>query len=107
MGGAACAAKILLCSPPVANRVSEEMRKATAVAETSLMWGYISEENLTALQYAVCRCESLAEQIAKELRGPLQACMNDVAVCPVRAPDFGGMTEEQLASLIANSQKAP
>lgn len=84
MGGVPCAAKILLCSPPVANRVSNVTAQACAVASSVLDYGSpVTPEHLTELQEAVCRCELLAEQIEKELRGPLQACMNDIYSCPV------------------------
>ena len=86
MGGAACAAKILLCSPPVANRVAGVMAKAVAVAESALDYGsQISDENMSALQQAVCRCEALAEEIEKVCAGPLRACMDDVYKCEVKA----------------------
>lgn len=84
MGGAACAAKILLCGPPVANRVTNVMSQAAAVARSALDYGSaISDDNMSALQQAVCRCEALAEEIEKTMRGPLQACMNDVYQCEV------------------------
>ena len=84
MGGAACAAKILLCSPPVANRVQNTMAQAVAVAQSALEYGSaISDENMSALQQAVCRCEALAEEIEKTCAGPLRACMDDVYKCAV------------------------
>ncbi len=84
MGGAACAAKILLCSPPVAQRVAGLMAQAAAVAESVLEHGsVVSNDNLSALQKAVCRCEGHAEAMEKELRAILQACMNDVYQCEV------------------------
>lgn len=87
MGGAACAAKILLCGPPVANRVANTMAKAVAVAQIALEHGYVESGNLEKLQAAVCRCEALAEKIEAECADALQACMNDVAVCPVPAKE--------------------
>ncbi len=86
MGGAACAAKILLCGPPVAQRVSAAIYQAHDVAKMALdrpEGAAITQEHMEALQHAVCACEGLAEQVEKVLRGPLQACMNDIAVCPV------------------------
>jgi hypothetical protein len=82
MSGAACAAKILLCSPPVAQRVANVMAQAAAVAVSALEYGSkISDENMTALQHAVCQSEKLAAEIEKICRDPLKACMNDVYVC--------------------------
>ena len=82
MGGVPCAAKIILCSPPVAQRVSGLMAQAKAVAESVLEYGsVVSDDNLSALQQAVCRCEAHAEAMEKELRAILQACMNDVYLC--------------------------
>ena len=59
MGGAACAAKILLCGPPVAQRVASSMNKAVAVAELALSdhGTDITYDHLTELQAAVCECE--------------------------------------------------
>lgn len=86
MGGVPCAAKILLCSPPVAQRVAATMDKAVAVAE---LWldgraPTITTEHLEALQAAVCRCETLAEEIEKTCAGPLRACMDEVYKCAVK-----------------------
>lgn len=85
MGGAACAAKILLCSPPVAQRATAAMEKAVAVANLAMSdyGGNITSEHLSELQQAVCRCEALAEEIEKTCAGPLRACMDDVYVCAV------------------------
>lgn len=86
MGGVPCAAKILLCSPPVANRVAAVTEQAVGVATSVLEYGSeVTAEHLTALQEAVCRCELLAAEIEKTLHGPLQACMNDIYQCPVTA----------------------
>lgn len=85
MGGVPCAAKIILCSPPVANRVSNVMGQAVAVAQSALEYGSaISDENMSALQQAVCRCEALAEEIEKTCAGPLRACMDEVYKCAVK-----------------------
>lgn len=38
---------------------------------------------LAAVRDAMCRCESIAEQIVKELTGPLRVCMDAIHKCDV------------------------
>lgn len=85
MGGVPCAAKIILCSPPVAQRVNAIVQQAVDLAQLSLdnCIPQVSEEQLAAVRDAMCRCEGIAEEIVKELTGPLRVCMDAIHKCDV------------------------